>query len=231
MPNAIVQISKFICAVTSCGGHPTVDVFTHHYELHYQNKKIHLEGSETTLATQFGCISFQCSWFGSRANLTPARRNKCTSGWDDNWFYCRVPAEQTANARGKGNYPLSSTMTRLNYLMEAPSDCRLEDTNFVAFIEATSIIEGHDIVKEFLACGLWPLNEKFGFEVEAKESPLSKVVVLMPQVTPLLGRLSLELLSRRRLRMPQICWWATIILRGTMHTEGFNMGDSIAFLS
>jgi hypothetical protein len=24
-----------------------VDVFAHHYELHYQNKKIHLEGSET----------------------------------------------------------------------------------------------------------------------------------------------------------------------------------------
>jgi hypothetical protein len=38
-------------------------------------------------------------------------------------------------------------------------------------------------VKEFLACSLWPLNEKFGFEVETKESPLSKIVVSMPQVT------------------------------------------------
>jgi hypothetical protein len=35
-----------------------VDVFAHHYELHYQNKKICLEGSNTTLVAQFGCISF-----------------------------------------------------------------------------------------------------------------------------------------------------------------------------
>jgi hypothetical protein len=42
--NAIVQIGKFIWAVTSCGGHPIRDVFAHHYELHYQNKKIHLQG-------------------------------------------------------------------------------------------------------------------------------------------------------------------------------------------
>jgi hypothetical protein len=35
MLNAIVQISKFIWAVTSCGGHPTADVFAQHYELHY----------------------------------------------------------------------------------------------------------------------------------------------------------------------------------------------------
>jgi hypothetical protein len=33
--NAIVQISKFIWAVTSYGGHPIVDVFAQHYELHY----------------------------------------------------------------------------------------------------------------------------------------------------------------------------------------------------
>jgi hypothetical protein len=44
-------------------------------------------------------------------------------------------------------------MTQLDYLMEAPS-CGLEDANFVAFVEATSIIGGRDAVEEFLACGL-----------------------------------------------------------------------------
>jgi hypothetical protein len=34
-PNTIVQISKFIWAITSYGGHPNVDVFAQHYELHY----------------------------------------------------------------------------------------------------------------------------------------------------------------------------------------------------
>jgi hypothetical protein len=33
-PNAIVQIGKFIWAIISCRGHPSTDVFTHHYELH-----------------------------------------------------------------------------------------------------------------------------------------------------------------------------------------------------
>jgi hypothetical protein len=37
MPNAIIQIDKFACAITSCRGHSTADVFAHHYELHYQN--------------------------------------------------------------------------------------------------------------------------------------------------------------------------------------------------
>jgi hypothetical protein len=55
-------------------------IFAHHYELHYQNKKIHLEGSDTSFAAQFGCISFYPSWFGNRARLTPATRNKWTSG-------------------------------------------------------------------------------------------------------------------------------------------------------
>jgi hypothetical protein len=48
MPKAIVRIKKFIWAITSCGARPNVQIFAHHYELHYQNKKIHLEGFVTT---------------------------------------------------------------------------------------------------------------------------------------------------------------------------------------
>jgi hypothetical protein len=181
-PNAIIQISKFIWVFTSCGGHSTAEVFAHHYELHYQNKKIHLEGYVTTFTVQFGCISFHPSRFGNQARLTTATRNKWTSGWDGNLFYCRVPVEQKAVVQGKGCYPLSSTMTRLNYLTEAPSCCGSEDANFATFVEVTSIFRSRDLVKEFLASGLWPLSEKFGFKMETKESPLSKVVVPMPQV-------------------------------------------------
>jgi hypothetical protein len=162
-PNAIIQISKFIWAVTSCGGHPTADVFTHHYEQYYQNKKIHLEGYDTTFVAQFGCISFHSSRFGNRVRLTPAMRNKWMSGWDGNWFYCWVPEEQRANVWGKGSYPLSSMMTRLNYLTKDPSSCGLEDANFVAFVEVTSIVKGRNAMEEFLASGLWSLSEKFGF--------------------------------------------------------------------
>jgi hypothetical protein len=42
-------------------------------------------------------------------------------------------------------------------------------------------------VEEFLACGLWPFSENFGFHVERKGSPLSKVMAPMPQVNPVIG--------------------------------------------
>jgi hypothetical protein len=74
-------------------------------------------------------------------------------------------------------------MTPLVYEADVSSSCGPEDVGFVAFIEATSLIGGRDAVEEFLASGLWPLGQQFGFEVETKESPLSKVSVLMPRIT------------------------------------------------
>jgi hypothetical protein len=78
-------------------------------------------------------------------------------------------------------------MTKLDYLREVPSSCGPEDANFVAFIQATSLISGHDAVEEFHARGLWPLGQQFSFQVETKESPLSKVLVPMPQITTAIG--------------------------------------------
>jgi hypothetical protein len=78
-------------------------------------------------------------------------------------------------------------MTLLNYLTDAPFECDPEDVNVAAFAEATSIIGACDTMEEFLACGMWPLSEKFGFEVETREMPLTKVMVPMLKVTPTIG--------------------------------------------
>jgi hypothetical protein len=43
-------------------------------------------------------------------------------------------------------------------------------------------------VEEFLNSGLWPLGQQFGFEVEMKESPLSKVILSMPRITTAIGQ-------------------------------------------
>jgi hypothetical protein len=103
------------------------------------------------------------------------------------WFYCRVPLEPLPDIRGKGNYPLRSTMALLDYLNGTPFECSPEDANVVAFIEATSIIGGRDAVEEFLAYGIWSLSDSCSFKVETKETPLSRVVVPMPNVTPAIG--------------------------------------------
>jgi hypothetical protein len=134
--------------------HPNAKVFAHHYELHYQNKKIHLEGSETKFATQFGCISFHSSRFGNHVRLTQAMQNKWTSGCDSHWFYCKVPSEQGKDLKGQKTYPLSSQMTRLIHKMDVSSSCGPEDGDFIAFVEATSLIGGRNAVQEFLASSL-----------------------------------------------------------------------------
>jgi hypothetical protein len=74
-------------------------------------------------------------------------------------------------------------MTPLTYEMDVFSSCGPEDADFAAFVQATSLIGGRDVVEEFLASGLWPLGRCFGFAVEMKESPLSRMTVPMPQVT------------------------------------------------
>jgi hypothetical protein len=106
--------------------------------------------------------------------------------WDGNWFYCRVPMKQTADVHGKETYPLSCIMVLLNYSTKVTFECDPGDANGAAFTDAALIIGGRDAVEEFLAYGLWPLSKKFGFKVEAKETPLLKVVVPMPQVTPVI---------------------------------------------
>jgi hypothetical protein len=133
--------------VRSCGGHPNAEVFAHQYELHYHNKKIHLEEFETTFAAQFGRIPFHPSWFGNCARFTPAMWNKWTSGWDSNWFYCKVPSEQRSDFRGQRTYPLSSEMTPLVYEMDVSSSCGPEDADFASFIKVTSLIGGRDAVE------------------------------------------------------------------------------------
>jgi hypothetical protein len=75
-------------------------------------------------------------------------------------------------------------MTPLNYQTEVSASCSPEDVDFTA---ATSLIGGRDVVEEFLACGLWPLDEQFSFEVDGKESLLSKVIVLMHHITVSIG--------------------------------------------
>jgi hypothetical protein len=73
-PNAIIQIGKFIWAITSYGGRLTADVFAQNYELYYQNKNIDLEGCETTLTAQFGYITFDPSRNGGGGGSCSGQR-------------------------------------------------------------------------------------------------------------------------------------------------------------
>jgi hypothetical protein len=107
-------------------------------------------------------------------------------------------------------------MTSLNYAMEVTFECGPADTDVAAFTEVALIIAGHDIVEEFLACGLWPLSEKFGFKVETRETPPSKVVVPMPQVTLVIGAQELGSTFEERIAT------ATCLLVGNYNIDEHN---------
>jgi hypothetical protein len=98
-----------------------------------------------------------------------------------------VPSEHEDNFQGPKTYPLGSKMTPLVHEMDVSSSCSLEDADITAFIEVTSLIGGNDAVEEFLASGMWSLGRWFGFEVDMKASPLSKVTVRMPRIATAIG--------------------------------------------
>jgi hypothetical protein len=84
--------------------------------------------------------------------------------------------------KGEVAYLLHSKLTALDYLVEAPHNCTVNDANAMAFKEAAKITEGRDAVEEFLVCGIWPLSDDWDLEIERMEAPLSKVTLPMPKV-------------------------------------------------
>jgi hypothetical protein len=63
---------------------------------------------------------------------------------------------------GKGIYFLCSEMSALDYMMEEAHSCTADDANAMAFKEVAKIIEGRDVVEEFLSCGVLPLSNGDG---------------------------------------------------------------------
>jgi hypothetical protein len=88
--NAFAPFPKNFWAVMSFSENPNDDGFAKRYELHYQPKNVGGDGGD--YYQQFGCINFH-GRRGNRAKLTPAIKNKWSSGWMKAWFYCKVPRD------------------------------------------------------------------------------------------------------------------------------------------
>jgi hypothetical protein len=82
-PNVVVALAKYVWAVASYGGQPSVEVFTKNYCLHWQKRKI---GDKIA---QFGSCTFT-SRTGKTSvevvEIVPCARNKWGNWWDF-WFY------------------------------------------------------------------------------------------------------------------------------------------------
>jgi hypothetical protein len=78
-PNAVVAQAKYVWAMTSYGGQPSVEVFTKYYCLHWQKRKIERE------IAQFGSCTFTPRTGKTSmevVELVPCARNKWGNWWD-----------------------------------------------------------------------------------------------------------------------------------------------------
>jgi hypothetical protein len=82
-PNAVVDLAKYVWAVTSYGGQPSVEVFAKNCCLHWQKRKV------VNKIAQFGSCIFMPRTGKTSAEvveLVPCARNKW-GNWHDYWFY------------------------------------------------------------------------------------------------------------------------------------------------
>jgi hypothetical protein len=82
-------------------------------------------------------------------------------------------------------------LSTLDYQVEPPVNCLDTGSNDATFVRATMMIGGHDVVEEFLACGLYPLSSGFGFgfrEVSDDTTAMSEMEMDAERVVESYGR-------------------------------------------
>jgi hypothetical protein len=146
-PNAVVALAKYVWAVTSYGGQPSVEVFAKNYCLHWQKRKV---GSKIA---QFGSCTFTPRTGKTSAEvveLVPCACNKW-GNWYDYWFY--VAEGEVEDLPG---LPVA-VMCSHCYVAFPPFEVAEDDSDEGALRCAARMSSGRDLVEEFISYGVWPL--------------------------------------------------------------------------
>jgi hypothetical protein len=147
-PNVVVALAKYVWAVTSYGGQPSVEVFAKNYCLHWQKRKI---GSKIA---QFGSCTFTPRTGKTSAEvveIVPCARNKWDN-WYDYWFY--VAVGEVEDLPGLPAAVLCSHC----YVAFPPFEVAEDDSDEEALRCAARMSSGCDLVEEFISYGVWPLD-------------------------------------------------------------------------
>jgi hypothetical protein len=162
MLNAVVALAKYVWAVTSYGGQPSVEVFVKHYCLHWQKRKI---GHEIA---QFGSCTFTPrtgKTLTEVVELVPCARNKWGNWWDF-WFYVSEGAVE--------DHPeLPVVIMCSHYYVVYPQFEVAEDDEDEGALRCVArTSSGRDLVEEFIGYGVWPLVHGWALgEVCPREMP------------------------------------------------------------
>jgi hypothetical protein len=146
-PNAVVALAKYVWAVTSNGGQPSVEVFAKNYCLHWKKRK---NGNKIA---QFGSCTFTPRTGKTSAEvveLVPCARNKWGNWWDY-WFY--VSGGEVEDLPGLH----AAVMCSHCYVAFPPFEVVEDDEDEGALRCAARMSSGCDLVEEFIGYGVWPL--------------------------------------------------------------------------
>jgi hypothetical protein len=161
-PNAVVALAKYVWAMTSYGGQPSVEVFTKHYCLHWQKRKI---GHEIA---QFGSCTFTPKTGKTSmevVELVPCARNKWSNWWEF-WFYV-----SEGTVEDHPGLPVA-VMCSHHYVVYPQFEVAEDDAHEGALRCAARMSSGRDLVEEFVGHGVWTLAHGWALgEVCPREMP------------------------------------------------------------
>jgi hypothetical protein len=146
-PNAVVALAKYVWAVTSYGGQPSVEVFTKNYCLHWQKRKI------GNMIAQFGSCTFTPRTGKTSAEvveLVPCARNKWGNWWDY-WFYV-----SGGEVEDLPQLP-AAVMCSHCYVAFPLFEVAEDDEDEGALRCAARMSSGRDLVEKFIGYGVCPL--------------------------------------------------------------------------
>jgi hypothetical protein len=146
-PNAVVSLAKYVWAIASYGGKPSMEVFAKNYCLHWQKRKI---GNKIA---QFGSCTFTLRTGKTSAEvveIVPCARNKWGNWWDF-WFY--VSGGEVKDVPG----PPAAIMCSHCYVVFPPFEVAEDDEDEGALRYAARMSSERDLVKKFIGYGAWPL--------------------------------------------------------------------------
>jgi hypothetical protein len=143
-PNAVVALAKYVWAVSSYDGQPSVEVFAKNNCLHWQKKKI---GNKIA---QFGSCTFTPRTRKTSAEvveIVPCGRNKWGIWWDF-WFYV-----SGGEIEDLPRLPVAIMCSHC-YVAFLPFEVAEDDEDEGALRYAARKISGRDLVEEFIGYGV-----------------------------------------------------------------------------
>jgi hypothetical protein len=164
-PNSFPQITKFLWACRTFAGDNDVEIFVHHFEIHWAKRVINVEDEENE--AQYECCTFQTRHLRkdqAPVELAPAHKNKWANRWTSYWFYAPIPViGRNAKREEVTTYYLASRMVDLDVdLSPELTKVSRSSASTSAYFQVSHVIMTRDALEEFVAAEYLALPASMG---------------------------------------------------------------------